>query len=325
MFLNNIVEIQGKMNVCGKEKKPFLFAVNFEMTEGFIIDDPLSQNKILFKVLDKQNSRFTDKRPDNIQFKFDPIVYEKYKQKFEIVHNGLKRGYSYLTNLTVKTPITTNLSLAEIFSYSNAPYKLLLPGKFVCFSPERFVKISGDIISTNPMKGTIDASIPNAEQIILNDYKETAEHNTIVDLLRNDLSIISDNVKVDRFRYIDRIKTNQKSILQVSSEITGKLQPKIKDNLGDIIFGMLPAGSISGAPKSATLDIIRQAEGEPRGYYTGIFGYYDSETLDSAVMIRYIEQINNRYYFRSGGGITVYSDCKSEYEEVFSKVYLPII
>ncbi|MBK5720053.1 aminodeoxychorismate synthase component I [Dysgonomonas sp. Marseille-P4677] len=313
------------MNVCGKEKKPFLFAVNFEMTEGFIIDDPLSQNKILFKVLDKQNSRFTDKRPDNIQFKFDPIVYEKYKQKFEIVHNGLKRGYSYLTNLTVKTPITTNLSLAEIFSYSNAPYKLLLPGKFVCFSPERFVKISGDIISTNPMKGTIDASIPNAEQIILNDYKETAEHNTIVDLLRNDLSIISDNVKVDRFRYIDRIKTNQKSILQVSSEITGKLQPKIKDNLGDIIFGMLPAGSISGAPKSATLDIIRQAEGEPRGYYTGIFGYYDSETLDSAVMIRYIEQINNRYYFRSGGGITVYSDCKSEYEEVFSKVYLPII
>ena len=174
------------------------------------------------------------------------------------------------------------------------------------------------------MKGTIDASIPNAEQIILNDYKETAEHNTIVDLLRNDLSIISEKVRVNRFRYIDQIKTNQKDILQVSSEITGRLQPEIKENLGDIIFGMLPAGSISGAPKSATLDIIRRAEGEPRGYYTGIFGYFDGNTFDSAVMIRFIEERDSQYYFRSGGGITVYSDCASEYEEVISKIYLPI-
>lgn len=324
MFSKDIVEIQDKMNACGKQRKPFLFALNFEMTEGFFINNPLSQTEVLFKVLETQNSLSTNNYPDNIQFKFDPLTYDNYRRKFDIVRKGLNTGYSYLTNLTVKTPVTTNLSLSDIFRYSNAPYKLLLPGKFVCFSPERFVKIAGNIISTNPMKGTIDASIPDAEQIILNDYKETAEHNTIVDLLRNDLSIISDNVRVNRFRYIDHIKTNQKNILQVSSEITGKLQSEIKDNLGDIIFGMLPAGSISGAPKSATLNIIRQAEEEPRGYYTGVFGYYDGQTFDSAVMIRFIEEEDNQYYFRSGGGITVYSDCKSEYEEVLSKIYLPI-
>ena len=88
---------------------------------------------------------------------------------------------------------------------------------------------------------------------------------------------------------------------------------------------MLPAGYVSGAPKPATLDIIREAESEPRGYYTGIFGYYDGKELDTAVMIRFIEQFDGRYYFRSGGGITAYSDCESEYKEVLSKIYLPII
>lgn len=325
MVTKKINDIQHMMNVSGKEKRPFLFAVNFELTEGFFLQNPLGQAEILFDVIGQGNSPVKKAIENDIQFSMNPLTYDAYKAKFDIVHQGLLRGYSYLTNLTIRTPISTNLSLRDIFVHSDAPYKLLLPGHFVCFSPERFVKISGDVISTNPMKGTIDASIPNAEQIILNDYKETAEHNTIVDLLRNDLSIVADNVKVSRFRYIDRIKTNRSDILQVSSEITGLLRNGYTDNLGDIIFGMLPAGSISGAPKSATLDIIREAESEARGYYTGIFGYYDGKELDTAVMIRFIEEKDGRYYFRSGGGITAYSECEIEYKEVLSKIYLPII
>ncbi|MDR1501708.1 MAG: aminodeoxychorismate synthase component I [Prevotella sp.] len=325
MLTKRVEDIQHKMNVYGKEKRPFLFAVNFDLTEGFILHNPLAQTEILFDVRGQGNSPVKKAIENDIQFSTNPLAYRAYKAKFDIVHQGLLKGYSYLTNLTIKTPISTNLSFPDIFAYSDAPYKLLLPGRFVCFSPERFVKISGRIISTNPMKGTIDASIPDAARIILNDYKETAEHNTIVDLLRNDLSIVADNVKVSRFRYIDRIKTNRTDILQVSSEITGRLQDDYADNFGDIIFGMLPAGSISGAPKPATLDIIREAESEPRGYYTGIFGYYDGKELDTAVMIRFIEEFDGRYYFRSGGGITAYSDCESEYKEVLSKIYLPII
>jgi para-aminobenzoate synthetase component 1 len=313
------------MNVCGKGKKPFLFAVGFEMNEGFFMEDPLGRTDVLFHVRGRGNHVCAGEIGKNTGFGFSPLSFEEYKAKFDIVHDGLLKGYSYLANLTVKTPVSIDLSLFEIFAYSAAPYKLLLPGRFVCFSPERFVRISDRTVSTNPMKGTIDASIPDAERIILNDYKETAEHNTIVDLLRNDLGIVADNVRVNRFRYIERIKTNVSDILQVSSEITGRLRDEYAGNFGDVIFEMLPAGSVSGAPKPATLRIIREAEGGSRGYYTGIFGYYDGRELDTAVMIRFIEKEEDRYFFRSGGGITAYSDCRSEYREVLNKIYLPVV
>lgn len=318
-------EIRHKMNIYGREGKPFFFAINFEQTEGLFIDNPLLQNDVLFQFCGKGNAPEKETIKKVSSFDYIPIPYSEYKEKFDIVHKGLKEGYSYLTNLTIKTPVSFDLTLEDIFFQSNASYKVLYPNKFVCFSPERFVKIVGKTISTNPMKGTIDANIPDAEQIILSDYKETAEHNTIVDLLRNDLSIIADNVRVNRFRYIDRIRTNKNDILQVSSEITGMLCEENHLNYGDIIFGMLPAGSISGAPKDATRKIIQEAEKEPRGYYTGVCGYYDGNDLDSAVIIRYIENDDNQYYFRSGGGITAYSNCEEEYKEVLEKIYLPIV
>lgn len=318
-------EIRHKMNIYGRERKSFFFAINFEQTEGLFIDKPLQQTDVLFQFCGKGNAPEQEVIKKVSSFNYIPIPYSEYKKKFDIVHKGLKEGYSYLTNLTIKTPVSFNLTLEDIFFQSNASYKVLYPNKFVCFSPERFVKIAGKIISTNPMKGTIDANIPDAEQIILNDYKETAEHNTIVDLLRNDLSIIADNVRVNRFRYIDRIRTNKNDIFQVSSEITGTLREENYLNYGDIIFGMLPAGSISGAPKEATRRIIQDAEKEPRGYYTGVCGYYDGNELDSAVIIRYIENDDSQYYFRSGGGITAYSNCEEEYKEVLEKIYLPIV
>ena len=173
------------------------------------------------------------------------------------------------------------------------------------------------------MKGTIDASVPDAERVILEDYKERSEHNTIVDLIRNDLNRVAERVDVKRFRYIDRLRVSRGEILQVSSEVTGRLTGDYYSRLGEIVFGMLPAGSISGAPKPSTLRIITQAERERRGFYTGVFGYFDGKKLDSAVMIRYIEVRDGWYYFRSGGGITINSDCRTEYEEVLAKVYLP--
>lgn len=326
MHLSSIGNIRSKMNNYGQRKRPFLFGVNFELSEGFFIDDPLNQPEILFTINGVGNTLMIklDVESKPFDFAYDPISYEAYKARFDVIHKGLCEGYSYLTNLTIKTPVSFNLSLEDIFIRSNAPYRLLVPNKFVCFSPERFVKISGRKISTNPMKGTIDAAIPNAERIILNDFKETAEHNTIVDLLRNDLSIVADHVKVDRFRYIDRIKTNKSEILQVSSEITGTLRDDNYQCYGDIIFNMLPAGSVSGAPKDATVSLIKEAENEPRGYYTGVFGYFDGVELDSAVLIRYIERVGDKSFFRSGGGITAYSNSKSEYEEVLKKIYLPI-
>ena len=347
------------MNEAGKGRKPFLFAVDFEMQEGFFVPDPLLQQEVLFDIKGISNIRTPERPatptsfpplyhlpgityvsvlpsshqpettsghsstpPATYLFEADPEDYNTYRQRFTIVMDGLKRGDSYLTNLTIKTPLRSSLSLEEIFHFSKATYKLCLPGKWVCFSPECFVQIERGKIRTFPMKGTIDARLPHAHDIILNDRKETAEHNTIVDLLRNDLSRIATSVKVNRFRYIDELQTNRGPILQVSSEIEGTLPEGYLDNMGTLFFELLPAGSVSGAPKEATLRIIREAEGEPRGFYTGVAGYFDGEALESFVLIRFIEQYGTQLFFRSGGGITANSSCRKEYEEAIQKVYL---
>lgn len=322
-YLTDIEYIKSEMNKLAQKNEPFLVGINYELTKGFLIKKPLEQKHVLFSVngIGNKEDKVPNERP--IHFQHHATSFSSYKEKFDIVHKGLKQGYSFLSNLTIKTPIETNLSLAEIFERSNAPYQICLPKEFVCFSPERFVKIEDGIISSNPMKGTIDASIPDAEHTILNDFKETAEHNTIVDLIRNDLSIVASDVQVNRYRYIDRIQARGKEILQVSSEITGKLATGYLSQLGDIFFSLLPAGSICGAPKTATVALIHSAEKEERGFYTGVCGYFDGATFDSAVLIRFIERGKDHLYFRSGGGITAYSNNQDEYNEVLNKIYLP--
>jgi para-aminobenzoate synthetase component 1 len=174
------------------------------------------------------------------------------------------------------------------------------------------------------MKGTINASVINAEKVIMEDEKETAEHNTIVDLIRNDLSMNAKNVRVERYRYIDRIRTHNSELLQISSEIAGDLGQEWENRVGDIITSMLPAGSISGAPKKETIRIIKESEIIERGYYTGVMGIYSSGELDSGVMIRFIEQNETGYVYRSGGGITYLSQAESEYKELIEKIYVPV-
>lgn len=317
--------VREKMNECGMERRPFLFVVNFELTEGYLIERPDQSRKLFYSVLGSGNKPVCHLNRRSGFLNVYPVHPEEYRNKYKVVIKSILRGDSYLTNLTVRTPIACPLSMEDIFLLSSSPYQLYIPGKFVCFSPERFIKITAGRISTNPMKGTIDAAMPEAERLILNDFKEIAEHNTIVDLLRNDISIWAEQVQVKRFRYIDRIKTRQREILQVSSEITGKLPQDYLEHLGDIVFAMLPAGSCSGAPKRTTVAVIREAEGEPRGYYTGIFGLFDGRDFDSAVMIRFIEETNGQKYFRSGGGVTAYSVWKDEYREVLEKIYLPFL
>lgn len=326
MFYSDIDCLREQINKLGALHRKFIFIIDYELSEGYIMEAPLNQKSVLFDIVGcGSNVKYDADEGTDVDWEVFGVSREEYIGKFNTVMQGLKRGDSFLVNLTMKTRVKTNLSLTDIFYRSNARYKLCIPDRFVCFSPERFVKIEDGIIFTNPMKGTIDASIPNAEEEILNDFKETAEHNTIVDLLRNDLSMVSSNVRVDRFRYIDKIKTGNKNLLQVSSQISGRLNPGYCDHIGDIIIGMLPAGSICGAPKAATVRLIHEAEKEPRGFYTGVFGFFDGKVLDSAVMIRYIEKQGDVLYYRSGGGITAYSNCDAEYNEMLDKIYLPFV
>jgi para-aminobenzoate synthetase component I len=313
-----------ELNRLGTGRIPFLFIVDFEGSDPLVF--PLSEvpDHIRYRVPGSVKHQNIKAYPEHFYLKKQPIPYHRYVAAFERVMFHLRQGNSYLVNLTFATPIETNLSMEEIFQMSEAPYKLLLKDRFIVFSPECFIRINDGMISSYPMKGTIDASVENAGRKVLEDPKEMAEHTTIVDLIRNDLSKVARNVEVSRSRYIDRIKTHDKEILQVSSEIRGQLPDDYHTHIGTILDALLPAGSISGAPKQRTVEIIRETEAGTRGYYTGVFGIFDGNNLDSAVMIRFIEQTPDGLQYHSGGGITHLSNPVSEYAEMADKVYLPV-
>ncbi len=320
-----ITETIAALNELGSQSTPFLVLIDFAMQKPQIFPlAEISPGEILFDINGKTNAPGYEPLRKPIFFEKYPLSFAAYRQKFDLVKKHIQAGDSFLVNLTAPTPIATNLSLLEIFHHSRARYKLWFRDEFVVFSPEIFVQIRNEKIASFPMKGTIDAALPNAAQQILQDKKETAEHNTIVDLIRNDLSMVAREVQVKRFRYIEQVTTSDKQLLQVSSEITGKLPPDYRSRLGDILFAMLPAGSISGAPKPKTLEIIRAAEQYERGFYTGIVGIFDGKNLDCGVLIRFIERTPEGLVYKSGGGITSFSEVEKEYQELIDKVYVPI-
>ncbi len=233
----------------------------------------------------------------------------------------LQKGDSFLMNLTFPTPVQNTIDFQTYFDHAKSKYVIWLKNDFIAFSPETFIQIVAGTISTFPMKGTIDASLPNAKFLLLNDPKELAEHATIVDLLRNDLSRVASKVRVTNFRYYEEIPTQKGMIGQVSSSIQGELPTDYASRIGSLIYELLPAGSVSGAPKKKTTQLIASIEGADRGYYTGIAGHFDGVNLDSCVLIRYLgaDQV-----YHSGGGITFQSDMASEYQEMINKVYVPV-
>ena len=227
-----------------------------------------------------------------------------------------------LVNLTFQTEISP-VSLKEVYEKAKAKYKIIYNDEWVCFSPEIFVKIEENQIKTYPMKGTISASLPDAASILLNNQKEIDEHHKVVKLLSDDLKKVATDVHTTKFRYIDVIEKSTGNLLQTSSEIVGNLPENWQSHLGDIFSDLLPGGSISGAPKEKTLSIIEQAETYDRGFYTGIAGIFDGNSVDSCVLIRFIEQIDQKFYYKSGAGITAKSNPQDEYNEIIEKIYIP--
>lgn len=303
---------------------PCFFLVNFERTETGI-----------WTLEDSACPDFSfPNHPDKVSYDQDLIIPRLYaeppsemefREAFEIVQRGLLRGDSFLTNLTFPVPVQLNCSLEDVYHQAEAKYRILLPDRFVCFSPETFVTINkSGYIESRPMKGTA-LDTPKDRAKLLMSRKEIAEHATIVDLIRNDLSIVAKQVRVTDYRYFEKISTSRRGLLQTSSRIGGQLPEGWRAELGTVLSKLLPAGSISGAPKSATLDIIRAAEQQPRGYYCGIAGYFDGEQVDTCVLIRLIEERGpGDHYFRSGGGITARSRWEDEFNELRSKVRIPL-
>lgn len=313
-----------------REGRPFLFLTDFECSRLEIYSSEEAAERGIrasfrdLMYLGFQPEMAKGDRPF-MEYLADAKHRAHYRKAFREVQEHLRRGDSFLTNLTVRTPVRLKGNPESVYELSNAPYKLHYPGKFVVFSPELFFSIQGRRICSRPMKGTIDARLADAQELLISNPKEQFEHNTIVDLIRNDLSRVAKQVRVENFRYVEQLETNQGPILQSSSEICGLLPEEWQERFASLLSELLPAGSISGAPKERTLEIIRKAEGEKRGFYTGVFGIFDGTRMECAVAIRFLEEEDGEFYYRSGGGITHLSEEEEEYCELLAKIYLPIV
>lgn len=312
-----------QMDVYSANRIPYFFMFDFSLQCPVVYPLDSLPDDILIQVPNFSN--VTTRTAQGITLHPEVISLEDYKAAFDHVTNQLSYGNSYLTNLTFRSRLKDfDYSLDEVFHSAKADYKLKFQDDFVVFSPESFVSITGNTISTYPMKGTRLAKSIMDGKALLDDTKEMEEHATIVDLMRNDLSQVASNVTVPDYRYMQIIKSKGSELFQTSSKISGTLKKDYRQYHGSIMKELLPAGSISGAPKQQTLAIINAAEHDDRGYYTGVFGVFDGESLASSVMIRFIEKDGADYYFRSGGGITHQSTLQAEYDELIQKIYVPI-
>lgn len=317
-------EVRKQMNIAGSTGTPFFFILDFELKNGYFLPAPFQSNDLFFHFPNGSHPLYVEPKTQNLSFSINPIEKQLYKQGFDIVMEALMNGDSFLTNYCQRTPIEVGCGLDQIYARSDARYVTYVKDRFLSFSPETFVKTDPNgIISAYPIKGTVKARSFLDKYRLLNDSKERAEHYTLVDLIRNDLSQVATDVEVLKFREVEKVTTGTVPLYQTTSTISGRLPCDFQKHLGDIITSLLPAGSICGAPKKSTLEIIDSAERFPRGFYTGVSGFFDGKTLDSSVLIRFIVKDGQQLYYHSGGGITIHSDWEHEYQEIIDKIYLP--
>ena len=188
-------------------------------------------------------------------------------------------------------------------------------------SPETLVKVKDGEVRTFPLAGTrprggTPEKDERLEKELLADEKERAEHNMLVDLGRNDLGRLCrfGTVKVER--YMDILRYSR--VMHIGSEISGKLRDDVA--AVDTIDSVLPAGTLSGAPKFRACELINQLEGDKRGIYGGAVGYVDfSGNLDVCIAIRLACKRNGKVFVRSGAGIVADSIPENEYQECINK------
>ncbi|HBN11416.1 MAG TPA: anthranilate synthase component I [Ruminococcus sp.] len=188
-------------------------------------------------------------------------------------------------------------------------------------SPETLVKMKDGVVTTFPIAGSRPRGITpeedrKLEEGLLKDEKELAEHNMLVDLGRNDIGKISEIGTVKVTEYMKVLKYSK--IMHICSEVTGKLRENY--DAYDCVESILPAGTLSGAPKIRACEIIEETETQPRGIYGGALGYIDfTGNLDTCIAIRMAVKKNNKVYIQAGGGIVADSIPENEYLESENK------
>jgi len=280
----------------------------------------ISKNHKLEKLFAKGDNSYQIKnlRPN--------ISHSRYLEQIKKIKSYLERGLSYQVNYTFKVkfdflgdPFSCYLGLRR--SQPSSYAALINTGEetIISLSPELFFRINGREIIARPMKGTIKRGLTIEEDRRLMkelsaNLKTKAENIMIVDLLRNDLGRISETVWVPKLFAVEQYRT----LHQMTSTVRAKHKKSLR--IKDLFSALFPCGSVTGAPKIKTMQIINQLEKEPRGIYTGAIGYI-SPKRDACfnVAIRTLSLKDNKGQMGIGGGIVYDSLDSSEYEEALLK------
>lgn len=253
---------------------------------------------------------------------------EEYCQMVEKAKDHIREGDIFQIVLSNRLEADYKGSLLNTYrvlrTLNPSPYMFYFSGTDVEVagaSPETLVKLEDGVLHTFPLAGTRPRGKTDEEDLaleadLLQDEKELAEHNMLVDLGRNDIGRISKfgSVKVEKYHEILRFS----HVMHIGSTVRGEIRPD-RDAL-DAIDSLLPAGTLSGAPKLKACQLINDLENNKRGIYGGAIGYIDfTGNLDTCIAIRIAYKKNGKVFIRSGAGIVADSVPDKEYQECLNK------
>lgn len=308
--------------------------IRYEAKEIFLGKNIKSKLPLLyFEVYNqfKNKKTMTLKGKKDLSLQIKPAInYETYKKAIQQIKDEIACGNTYQVNYTYDYKIETDLNGIDLYQQilprQITPYNAYIKNKYeeiLSFSPELFFELENNHIKTKPMKGTIERGKTKEEDkknivFLQNDVKNRAENVMIVDLLRNDLGKIAKTatVKVDKLFEIETHKT----VHQMTSEVSAELEENT--TLLNIFEALFPCGSITGAPKINTMEIIDKLEVGSREIYCGAIGLISPEKTVFSVPIRILHKKSNErdFHCRVGGAIVWDSTPKDEWKETLTKI-----
>jgi len=287
----------------------------------------LQKEETLWREILEKHILHQEKNQDSSEIKI-PWSFADYENKIRKIKKYLEAGDIYQINLTGRFEGETNRSVHDIYNrlrqISPAPYSALINGgsfQILSASPESFLEIKDEKISTRPIKGTRKRgkTVEEDNQLkneLLSSAKDRAELLMIVDLERNDLGKICEygSVKADPIFTVESFAQVHHLVTTISGQLKKNITPV------DALKSIFPGGSVTGAPKIRAMEIIAELEENPRSVYTGALGFiWPDGTSTFNIPIRTLTKVGKKVYFHAGGGIVADSDPREEYEEMLLK------